>query len=70
VNAHTVRSWQARYQELIESGLAAMRGGDLAAARGHWNEAKLLQETHADDVPRDVAVRQSRPTLRGFPVSA
>lgn len=69
-NGVAARNWQARYQELIEAGLAAMRGGDLAAARGHWNEAKLLQESHAEDAHHDVAVRPSRPTMRGFPVSA
>jgi len=71
VNGHAqARTWQARYQELIELGLAAMRGGDLAAARTHWNEAKLLQESHAEDVEREVTTRPSRPTLRGFPASA
>jgi hypothetical protein len=64
------RGWQARYQELIELGLAAMRGGDLPAARAHWNEAKLLQESHEDDEAREAASRASRPTQRGFPASA
>ncbi|MBC8074094.1 MAG: DUF4388 domain-containing protein [Deltaproteobacteria bacterium] len=40
------RNWQARYRELTELGLAAMRGGDLAGARRQWNEAKRLQETY------------------------
>jgi hypothetical protein len=71
VNGHApARPWQTRYQELIELGLAAMRGGDLASARTHWNEAKLLQESHADDEAQELATRTSRPTLRGFPASA
>lgn len=71
VNGHAAaRPWQTRYQELTELGLAAMRGGDLASARKHWNEAKLLQESHAEDEAREIETRPSRPTLRGFPASA
>jgi CheY-like chemotaxis protein len=70
VNAHAqARNWRARYEELIELGLAAMRGGDLAAARVHWNEAKQLQEAN-DPEQREVETRPSRPTLRGIPASA
>ncbi len=70
VNAHAqARHWRVRYEELIELGLAAMRGGDLAAARVHWNEAKQLQESNESDAT-EVETRPSRPTLRGIPASA
>lgn len=70
VTAHAqTKHWRARYEELIELGLAAMRGGDLAAARVHWNEAKALQEANESDA-QEVETRPSRPTLRGIPASA
>ena len=55
------RPWQQRYRELTELGLAAMRGGDLAGARRHWNEARELQESHGSDPP---------PRVHGIPASA
>jgi hypothetical protein len=61
--------WQTRHQELIDAGLASVRAGDLASARRHWDEAKRLQEAHAEE-PVDAFGRTSRPTLRGIPASA
>ncbi|HWB75300.1 MAG TPA: DUF4388 domain-containing protein, partial [Nannocystaceae bacterium] len=55
------RPWQQRYRELTELGLAAMRGGDLAGARRHWNEARQLQESHGSE---------PAPRVQGIPASA
>lgn len=71
------RAWQVRYRELTELGLAAMRGGDLASARTHWNEARRLQEANGDEDAAELEPGPASgraglvaPRVRGYPASA
>jgi Domain of unknown function (DUF4388) len=64
------RNWQVRYRELTELGLASMRGGDLASARRHWNEAKRLQELYAQQGEPSVALDPGLAATHSEPSSA